>query len=264
MSEERQRILSPGYQFAMLVLSLYALAALAAQSVTRLSPGTRTILDYADYIVCAIFFADFLISLYGAANRWRYLRTWGWLDLLSSIPTVDVTRWGRVARVVRVFRVMRGLRATKLLAGLVVRRRAENIFLAASLIALLLLVFCSVAVLHFESGPDSNIQTPDDAFWWAVATITTVGYGDRFPVTGEGRIVAMVLMAAGVGLFGTFSGFLAAWFLGAGTETPAGDQIAALRQEIVELKALVHAFGDQKPESAAPDTRQGDAHVPSE
>lgn len=118
----------------------------------------------------------------------------------------------------RVLRVMRGLRATKLLAGLVVRRRAENTFLAASLVALLLVIFCSVAVLHFETNVDSNIRSPDDALWWAFATIATVGYGDRYPVTGEGRIVATILMAAGVGLFGTFSGFLAAWFLGPGTE----------------------------------------------
>lgn len=103
MTERRERTALPGYQFAMLVLCLYALAVLATQSVVRLSPGTRAILDYADYIVCAIFFAHFLVSLQRAPNRWRYLGTWGWGDLLSSIPMIDVVRWGRVARTVRVF-----------------------------------------------------------------------------------------------------------------------------------------------------------------
>ena len=152
---------------------------------------------------------DFFVSVRRAPDRWKYLITWGWLDLLSSVPTIDVVRWGRAARVVRVFRVLRGLRATKIVSGLILHRRAENTFLAASLIAMLLIIFCSVAALHFEVDPDSNIKTAEDAIWWAFATIATVGYGDRYPVTSEGRFVAAILMSAGVGLFGTFSGFLA-------------------------------------------------------
>ncbi len=124
--ETKPRTVSASYQFFMLVLCLYALAALAAQSAMRLEPGTRRILDYADYVVCVMFFADFVVSLLGAPNRWRYFITWGWLDLISSIPMIDMTRWGRAARIVRVFRVLRGLRATKLLAGLVLRRRGES------------------------------------------------------------------------------------------------------------------------------------------
>lgn len=237
MAEGSHRSASPGYQIFMLALCLYALGALAAQSVIRLSPGTRVILDYADYGVCAIFLVDFLMSLLFAPSRWRYLRTWGWLDLLSSIPTIDIARWGRLGRVLRVLRVLRGLKATKLLATVIARRRAENTFLTASLVALLLIVFCSVAVLHFETDPESNITSPDDALWWAFATITTVGYGDRFPVTSEGRMVATVLMAAGVGLFGTFSGFLAAWFLGPGAEESPENDLGGLRQEISALRA---------------------------
>lgn len=147
---------------------------------------------------------------------------------------------------------MRGLRATKLLAGMVVRRRAENAFLAASLFALLLVIFCSVAVLHFESAAESNIRTPDDALWWAFATITTVGYGDRFPVTGEGRIVATILMVAGVGLFGTFSGFLAAWFLGPGTDASDDDQLAMIHRELADLKAAIRELGPGRSEAQLP------------
>ncbi|HTU99381.1 MAG TPA: potassium channel family protein, partial [Luteitalea sp.] len=80
--------------------------------------------------------------------------------------------------------------------------------------------------------PASNIKTAEDAIWWAATTITTVGYGDRFPVTTEGRMIAAMLMAAGVGVFGVLSGLLAAWF----TE-PA--QASAQRDEaIAELRAL--------------------------
>src|SRR5438034_3908931 len=156
---------SPGYQVFMLIVSVYAIAVLATEAAVTLTPQTRAVLEYADYAACCLFFIDFLLCLIQAPNRWRYVVTWGWLDLLSSIPALDIARWGRTARVVRIFRVLRGLRATKLLAILVLQRRAENTFLAASLVALLLIVFCSVGVLHFERLPESNIKTAEDAIW---------------------------------------------------------------------------------------------------
>jgi voltage-gated potassium channel len=233
-----------GYQLFMLVLCLYALAALAAQNLIHFQPEARRILDYADYAVCALFLVDFLVSVHQAENRWRYFITWGWLDLLSSIPMLDVARWGRFARIVRVFRVLRGLRATRILTTLVLRRRAENAFLAVSLIAILLIIFCSIAVLHFETEPDSNIKTADDAVWWAFCTITTAGYGDRYPVTTEGRFVAGILMCAGVGLASAFAGFLAAWFIGEPKETVAkheyAEQLDRMHKEIRRLRKEVN------------------------
>lgn len=148
----------------------------------------------------------------------------------------DISRWGRLTRVFRIFRVIRGFKATKILATLALERRAHNTILAASLVALLLLTFSSMAILQFESVPEANIKTAEDAVWWAMTTITTVGYGDRFPVTTEGRMVAMFLMCAGVGLFGILSGFLASWFL-APNSGAASAEVISLRKEIAELKA---------------------------
>ncbi len=249
MNALRARLDSPAYQLFMLVLCLYALGVLAVQTAVRLDPAVKGVLEYADYAVCAIFFADFVGSLFLAKNRIRYLATWGWIDLVSSIPAIDVVRWGRAARVVRVFRVLRGLRATKIMAGLVLRRRAENAFLAVVLVGLMLVTFCSVAVLHFESGPESNIRTAEDAVWWAVTTITTVGYGDRYPVTSEGRFVAAILMCAGVALFGTFSGFLAAWFIGGSREggNPQNGEILEVRKELAAVRELLEHISAERP-----------------
>jgi voltage-gated potassium channel len=77
-----------------------------------------------------------------------------------------------------------------------------------------MLIFGSIAILQVEQDPNSNIKTAEDSIWWAFVTITTVGYGDKYPVTTEGRIIAAFLMVAGVGLFGTFTGFIASWFMG--------------------------------------------------
>jgi voltage-gated potassium channel len=231
---------SPAYQLFMLALCIYALAALGAESAYPAGSEVRQLLGYTDTAVCVLFLMDFGVSFYRAENRWRYFYTWGWLDLLSSIPTLDAARWGRAARIARIVRVLRGVRATKILAGLVLEKRRQSGLLGAALLALLLLTVASVSILHVETEPNSNIKTAEDAIWWALTTITTVGYGDHYPVTSEGRFVAGILMCAGVGLFGMFSGFLASWFVAPDTRQEQHD-LEALRQEIRDLRTLIEA-----------------------
>jgi voltage-gated potassium channel len=230
--------LSGSYQLFMLSLCLFALLALAMDTLLPLATPTRDVLRYADTAVCALFFVDFVVQLARAPNRWRYFVRWGWVDLLSSIPMVDVLRVGRAARIMRILRVLRGVRSTKLLAEFVLGRRAQSAFLAATLVSILLVVFASVAILQFEQTPGANITTAQDAVWWAVVTLTTVGYGDRYPVTGEGRVIAGLLMIAGVGLFGTFSGYVASWFLASGVDSEK-NEFADLRAEMVALRQLI-------------------------
>jgi voltage-gated potassium channel len=229
---------SGAYQLFMLVLSLFALGALAAETLVALQPETRQILGYADVAVCVIFFGDFCTQLARAPNRWSYFLRWGWIDLLSSIPMIDALRVGRAARVLRVLRILRGVRSTKLLAEFVLERRSESAFLAAALVSILLVVFGSIAILQFERVQGANIISAADAVWWSVVTLTTVGYGDRYPVTGEGRIIATLLMTAGVGLFGAFSGFVASWFLKPGEREQDSD-MDELRAELAAIRALL-------------------------
>jgi voltage-gated potassium channel len=151
---------------------------------------------------------------------------------------VDVLRVGRAARILRIFRILRGVKATRVIACVVLERRAEGAFLAASLVSFLLLLLGSIAVLHFEDVPEANIKGPEDAAWWAFVTMTTVGYGDRFPVTSEGRLAGALLMVAGVGLFGTFSGFIASWFL-APKAAQNRSEIERLREEVVALRQAI-------------------------
>jgi voltage-gated potassium channel len=89
----------------------------------------------------------------------------------------------------------------------------QGAFASISTIAILLVIFSALAILQVETDPNSNIKTAEDAIWWSYVTVTTVGYGDKFPVTTEGRIIASILMTAGVGLFGTFTAFVSSWFL---------------------------------------------------
>jgi voltage-gated potassium channel len=233
-----ERTESSSYQLFMLALSVFALTALAAGAIMRLDPESQAVLRFADNLVCGLFLMDFLRCLWRAENRWRYLYTWGWLDLASSIPALDIARWGRIARVARILRVLRGARAMKVVGQVVLSRRGESAFLAASLIVILLIVLGSISILQFETIEGSNIRTAEDALWWVVTTITTVGYGDRYPITTEGRFVAALLMCAGVGLFGTFSGFLASWFVSPGNQETEVE-VAGLREEIRMMREAV-------------------------
>lgn len=216
------------YDLFIVALSLYVLLALAAETFIPLSVGTRDILRDADNGICGIFLADFSVRLLRAPRKLAYLR-WGWIDLISSIPGVEALRWGRAVRLVRLLRLLRAVRSMRRLTFFILERRAEATFLAAALISILMVVFSSVAVLQFEGGVEgANIKTPQDAVWWAYATITTVGYGDRYPVTAAGRIVAATLMTVGVGLFGTWTGFVASWFLAPNKATAtSADKTAA-------------------------------------
>jgi voltage-gated potassium channel len=116
--------------------------------------------------------------------------------------------------------------------------------MTAAVISVLLTIFSAIAMLTFETAPDSNIKTPDDALWWAITTVTTVGYGDRYPVTDEGRVVAVFLMISGVGLFAIFTGFITSFFNESGqkeeeeTVKTLIEEIRLLRRKVESLERL--------------------------
>jgi voltage-gated potassium channel len=219
----------------MLALCLLALMLLGTETLIRVDPEVGAILQYADFVVCILFLCDFVANVVRAENKVRYLVTWGWIDLLSSIPAIDAFRLGRAARLLRILRVLRAVRSVRVLAQFVLEQRAQSTGLAVSLLALLLVVFSSIAVLQFEMQAGGNIQSAEDAVWWSLTTMTTVGYGDRYPVTSGGRAVAVLLMISGVGLVGTLSGIMAGWFLAADVREADKDR-EELKRLILQLR----------------------------
>lgn len=196
----------------VIVLSIYVLIAMLIDTFLKLPVETSRLLNYIDTLICVFFFIEFSIRFYQADNKLRFMR-WGWIDLISSIPMVDFLRAGRLLRLIRLLRIVRAFRSTNHLINHIFRNKAQGTFTAVSVLAVLLIIFSSIAILQVENDPNSNIKSAEDAIWWAYVTITTVGYGDKFPVTTEGRIIAAFLMTGGVGLFGTFTAFVASWFV---------------------------------------------------
>ena len=89
-------------------------------------------------------------------------------------------------------------------------------------------------------GWRGNIKAAEDAMWWSFVTITTVGCGDKYPVAPEGHVVAVILMIAGVGMFGTFAGFVASWILEP-SEKGQENELESIRWELDEIKMLLAA-----------------------
>jgi voltage-gated potassium channel len=227
-------------QVILLVLSIYVLTVVFLQTVIQFSPQTNALLDEIDSIICAFFLYDFFLRLYRAPSKRAFLR-WGWLDLISSIPVAGIFRWARIARVVRLLRILRAFRSSKVLIGYLFEHRAKSVLATVSLISAILVIFSSIIILHVETDASSNIKTPSDAIWWSLSTITTVGYGDRFPVTNEGRLVAVALMVVGVGLFATFTAYISNCFIESGQKKHESEirelanEVRSLREKLDEI-----------------------------
>lgn len=194
------------------LLSIYVLGALLYDTIYVIDPETSKLLNYIDYAICSLFLMDFFIRFYYAENKAKFMR-WGWIDLISSIPMVDFLRVGRIFRLIRLLRVIRAFRSTRQLVHHIFKNKTQGALTSVSIFAILVVIFSAIAILQVENVPNSNIKTAEDALWWAYVTVTTVGYGDRYPVTTEGRVIASVLMTAGVGLFGTFTAYIASFFV---------------------------------------------------
>ena len=196
----------------IIILSFYVLGSLIADTFFNLRPEISRVLLYIDNAICYVFLIDFAIRFKRAENKLQFMK-WGWIDLLASIPYLDVVRAGRILRLIRLIRVIRAFRSIRHIVEHVFQNRVKGTLTSVGLFAVLTLLFSSVAILQFETDPNSNIKTAGDALWWSYVTITTVGYGDKYPVTPGGRIVAGLLMTVGVGLFGTFTAYVSSWFV---------------------------------------------------
>lgn len=202
------------FQIVVLILSLVILGALFADTAFKLPPQISDILQTVDTLVCILLLSDFGVRFYRAESKLAFMK-WGWIDLIASIPNLPALRFGRLVRILRVIRLLRAIRATHKITSIILRDKIQSGFASVILVSFLLVMFASVGILICEQPePAANIKTAEDAIWWSVATVTTVGYGDKYPVTAEGRVLAMILMICGAGIFGMVSGLVASSFIG--------------------------------------------------
>jgi voltage-gated potassium channel len=223
----------------MTVLALAMIPLIVVPLIMDLSPGLDSAFVAIDYLVWAAFAVEYVVKLCLAPDRWRFFK--------RNIPdlVIVVVPMLRPLRVLRGARLLRLLRLARLVAfafeGVsearsILRRRGLSWVL---LIALALNLIAATLVLNFERDiPNGNIHSYPDALWWAVTTITTVGYGDRFPISPAGRGVAVVLMVSGIALFGTITASIAAYFVEQKTER---DDLVSRLDRILERLDVIES-----------------------
>lgn len=224
-------------EVVVLCLSVFSVLALLAKLLLPLTPAELGLLWHIDTFICAIFLLDFFVHLWLAPSKRAYLK-WGWIDLVSSIPEIQWLRWGRIFPIIRIVRALRSFTEVRDHLSL---DRANGTFGVVTLISAFATIFATLAVLAFETAPDSNIRTPGDALWWAFCTITTIGYGDRYPVTLAGRVVAVVLVVCGLSVFGTFTAYIASFFVGSGQHREE-TEIHHLTLEVRKLREKIETM----------------------
>ncbi len=162
------------------------------------------LLNLYDYGLCIFFLYDFFAELRRSKNRWKYFFTYGWLDLLSSIPVIHELRFARAFRIFRVFRIFKSY---KILVNFLKSNKKESFYGFSVMFIILSIITSSFLVLYFEHE-SGNITTAEETLWWSFVTITTVGYGDLYPVTTFGRIFASILIITGIFGFGAVISYL--------------------------------------------------------
>jgi voltage-gated potassium channel len=221
----KARIEHPGYELFILGISFLSLANLV---IVVLAPDAEvdSVVSIVDGLLCIIFLIDFGYRLASAPDRRKYMR-WGWADFIGSLPAPWL-RLFRLVHVVKAVQVLRGAGGRRVVREML-RERAETAIFFVFFIAIVIIELAAAFVLVAErDAPGANIKTGGDSLWWAWVSVTTVGYGDYYPVTAWGRIVGSILLGVGIGLVTTITGFLATKLL------PQRDGTPRVEQELVK------------------------------
>lgn len=202
------RDIERGTAIPLLILSLLYVGVLIAPMTVHLSQNVSQGLRYIDWSIWAIFAVEFCLRLSIAPRKADFVRA-NIFD--AAIVLLPFLRPLRLLRLVVVLRAITALaRGTKLLRDVCVRCRLNYVFGAA---LLWLVVSAGLVTLFEKQDPSGNIKSFSDGIWWAFVTIFTVGYGDKYPVTPEGRGIAIALMAVGLGVSGMVAGTVASFFV---------------------------------------------------
>lgn len=220
----------------MMVLTILWIPVLIVPLVTSVHGGLDESLVAIDYTIWALFVIEYFVKFYLAPERWRYVKT-HILDLI--IVVVPFFRPLRVARLVRLQVLIR----LGVVGGEAVRRSRQVLthkgFHFVVLFAAVLVFLCAGLVTVAErSAHGSNIHDYGQGLWWAIVTVTTVGYGDHVPVTPFGQGVAVVLMLVGVGLIGVVTATVASYFIEQDTN--------AAEERLVRIESMLEQLLGQK------------------
>lgn len=224
----------------MLVLAIAIIPLLVIPLTADLSRSTEETFIALEWFIWAAFAAEYLVRLYLAPDKWAFVKS-NKIDLfVVVVPFLRPLRIARSARALRVLRAARAgvflVRGVKALRYVLTRHKLHYVLL----VTLFVVVASALLVLSFERDvAGSNIASLPDALWWAMTTVTTVGYGDRFPTTAGGRGIGVVLMVIGIALFGFLAGSIASFFVESDEEQKLDPQLAEINERLARVEDLL-------------------------
>lgn len=212
---------SRAFDLTMMAFILIAIINFSIETVPGLSQGTRQILNAVETITVAVFSIEYLLRILTSRKRLRFAFSFfGIIDILAIIPfyvglfTTGVQLDLRLLRILRLFRIFRALKLLRYSRAIKHFRDALNEVREELILYLMatafLMYFASAGIYYFEKDvPNSHFQSIFHSMWWAVVTLTTVGYGDVYPQTTGGRIFTSMILLIGLGVIAIPSGLIA-------------------------------------------------------
>lgn len=188
---------------ALMILALLFLWAFSYPAFTNsVSTSTQSKLELIQWLVWSVFAIDFIANFWKSADKGKYFKS-HFLDFLAIfLPFL------------RPLRLLRLLSFGSLLLSKISVGKSIGISIKVAVTSFFLAYISAVQITIIERPlAGSNIKNFEDGFWWAITTVTTVGYGDRFPTSTEGRFIAFCLMLLGISLLGVLTATVAAWFV---------------------------------------------------
>lgn len=203
------------YDAIMFILIMYVLIELALEVVVPFPSKTLRILSWIDFGICILFLTDWFYFLFKSPKKGRYIRV-RIIDLVSSIPFTQILRPLRLLRLIRLtrtLRMIRGLKGVSPFFRIIFKNAIRSALVLYLLLTLIIFAYCSLGLYNFEMGLNDSITGLGDVIWMSFTTLTTVGYGDLYPVTTGGRVMAGILVVTGMGLFGLLTAEIATTLL---------------------------------------------------
>ena len=243
----------------MLILSICFVPVLVIPMLCDLNAVQAEIVKNIDHLLWSCFALEYVTRLAVARDRVHFVAS-NLIDLaIVALPLM------RPMRVVTNLRTLRLLQASRIVAaGFRGRKLGDSIVnrhsvIATAFVIISLTVTAAAMVYNAERyAPGSHITTVGDAFWWAIVTLSTVGYGDFYPVTTEGRIVAGFLMIIGVGTGALIAAAFAAIFIKDRNEEEFDPKLEALAHRLdlidtllVRLEATIESHENKAAEREA-------------
>ena len=214
--QETTTPLGRAFDLAIQLLIVVSIVSFSVETLPDLSAAARRVLRGVEVATVAVFTVEYGLRLWLAERKWAFVFSfYGVVDLLAIVPFYVVRGLDlRSVRVFRLFRLLRLLKVTRYSRAVSRFRRAFGDIRAELAVFLLACVFvvyvASVGIYYFESKAQPDVfGSVFSSMWWAVATLTTVGYGDAYPVTAGGRVFTSLILAVSLGVIAVPSGLIA-------------------------------------------------------